>query len=348
MSVLKTDTVTSITANTNLTLNGTGTGGIRIGTGFGVFQQTAYDLGTNASGTETLSAVNGNIQSGINGGTHTIAPQAQLSTIEVQYTNNGSAGTITTSGYTFVTGDTYDLTNGSKYILTSTVTGSSKQLHVSALQDPPVSTISFIGTTIKTTNASTFTFSNHALGDAASNRRVVVTTAHTGGSTATVSAVTIAGTSATKAADSGLDGEFIVTIWYADVATGTTGDIVVAMTGSKGCCGLGVYRVLNGGTLVDTATDKNDNTAMTGTITCTSGNVIIATSIVSDSRTATWSSTVTEQFDGELEGSSYYSGAMGTSNVGDVTVTATWSGGTSFDAFAVAAFGPQERKWNTL
>jgi len=134
MSVLKTDTVTSITADTNLTLNAAGTGGIRLGTGFGAFQQTAFDLGTNTSGTETLSAVNGNIQSGINGGAHTLAPQAQLSTIVVQYTNNGSAGTLTTSGYTIVTGDSLTTTNGHDFFLYSTVVGSFKQLNVVALQ----------------------------------------------------------------------------------------------------------------------------------------------------------------------------------------------------------------------
>jgi len=134
MSVLKTDTVTTITANTNLTLNGTGTGGIRLGTGFGAFQQTVYDLGTNTSGTETLSAVNGNMQSGINGGAHTLAPQSQLSTIVVQYTNNGSAGTLTTSGYTIVTGDSLTTTNGDDFMMYSTVVGSFKHLNVVALQ----------------------------------------------------------------------------------------------------------------------------------------------------------------------------------------------------------------------
>jgi hypothetical protein len=134
MSVLKTDTITSITADTNLTLNAAGTGGIRIGTGFGAFQQTAYDLGTNASGTETLSALNGNIQSGINGGAHTLAPQAQLSTIVVQYTNNASAGTLTTSGYTIVTGDDLTTTNADDFMMYSTVVGSFKHLNVVALQ----------------------------------------------------------------------------------------------------------------------------------------------------------------------------------------------------------------------
>mgnify|MGYP003389605666 FL=1 len=134
MSTVLANAVTAVTTDSNLTLSAAGTGGIRLGTGFGAFQQTVYDLGTNTSGTETLSAVNGNIQSGINGGAHTLAPQSQLSTIVVQYTNNGSAGTLTTSGYTIVTGDSLTTTNGDDFMMYSTVVGSFKHLNVVALQ----------------------------------------------------------------------------------------------------------------------------------------------------------------------------------------------------------------------
>jgi len=134
MSTVLANAVTAVTTDSNLTLSAAGTGGIRLGTGFGAFQQTVYDLGTNTSGTETLSAVNGNMQSGINGGAHTLAPQSQLSTIVVQYTNNGSAGTLTTSGYTIVTGDSLTTTNGDDFMMYSTVVGSFKHLNVVALQ----------------------------------------------------------------------------------------------------------------------------------------------------------------------------------------------------------------------
>ena len=134
MSTVLANAVTAVTTDSNLTLSAAGTGGIRLGTGFGAFQQTVYDLGTNSSGTETLSAVNGNMQSGINGGAHTLAPQSQLSTIVVQYTNNGSAGTLTTSGYTIVTGDSLTTTNGDDFMMYSTVVGSFKHLNVVALQ----------------------------------------------------------------------------------------------------------------------------------------------------------------------------------------------------------------------
>jgi len=134
MSTVLANAVTAVTTDSNLTLSAAGTGGVRLGTGFGAFQQTVFDLGTNASGTETLSAVNGNIQSGINGGAHTLAPQSELSSIVVQYTNNASAGTLTTSGYTIVTGDSLTTTNGDDFFLFSTVIGSFKHLNVVALQ----------------------------------------------------------------------------------------------------------------------------------------------------------------------------------------------------------------------
>ncbi len=134
MSTVLANAVTAVTTDSNLTLSAAGTGGVRLGTGFGAFQQTVYDLGTNSSGTETLSAVNGNMQSGINGGAHTLAPQSELSSIVVQYTNNASAGTLTTSGYTIVTGDSLTTTNGDDFFLFSTVIGSFKHLNVVALQ----------------------------------------------------------------------------------------------------------------------------------------------------------------------------------------------------------------------
>ena len=134
MSTLKSDNVSALTADTALTLSASGTGGIVIGTGFGCSQQTVYDLGTNTTGTETLDADNGNFQKGVNNGAHTLAPQTQLSTIVVQYTNDSSAGSLTTSGYDIVTGDTITTTNGHDFFLYSTVSGAFQHLHAVALQ----------------------------------------------------------------------------------------------------------------------------------------------------------------------------------------------------------------------
>ena len=95
---------------------------------------TDFDLGTNTTGTETLDHTNGNFQKGVNGGAHTLAPQSTTSTIVVQYTNDGSAGTLTTSGYTLVDGSDLTTTNGDDFMMYSTVLNSFKHLHIVALQ----------------------------------------------------------------------------------------------------------------------------------------------------------------------------------------------------------------------
>ena len=97
------------------------------------FSATTHDLGTASSGTVTLDEADGNFQKGVNGGAHTLAPQTNDSSILVQYTNNASAGTLTTSGYTKVTGDSLTTTNGHDFFLYSTVIGSFKCLNVVAL-----------------------------------------------------------------------------------------------------------------------------------------------------------------------------------------------------------------------
>ena len=98
------------------------------------FSSTTFDLGTNASGTETLDEANGNFQKGVNGGAHTLAPQTNDSTIVIQYTNNASAGTLTVSGFDTVTGDSLTTTNGHDFLMFSTVIGSFQNLNVVALQ----------------------------------------------------------------------------------------------------------------------------------------------------------------------------------------------------------------------
>lgn len=94
---------------------------------------TAYNAGTKSTGTYTPAYANGNIQYAVNGGAHTLAPQAGAGTIIVQYTNNASAGAITTSGWTKVTG-AFTTTNGDDFMCYLTVVGSFSHLTIVALQ----------------------------------------------------------------------------------------------------------------------------------------------------------------------------------------------------------------------
>lgn len=81
------------------------TGGARI---------TSKDLGTKSSGTVTPDPGDRPIQRYINGGAHTLAPGTDYGSYILDITNNGSAGAITTSGWTKVWG-AFDTTNGHKF-----------------------------------------------------------------------------------------------------------------------------------------------------------------------------------------------------------------------------------------
>ena len=98
------------------------------------FDTTAVADGTKTTGTYTLVYTGGNMKTATNGGAHPLAPQTSDGTIVVQYTNNASAGSLTTSGYDTVNGDSLTTTNGHDFMLYSTVVGSFQHLHVVALQ----------------------------------------------------------------------------------------------------------------------------------------------------------------------------------------------------------------------
>ena len=98
------------------------------------YSTTVYDAGTKSSGTYTPDQDNGNIQQAINGGAHTLAPTVDNCAVIIQYTNNASAGTITTSGFTLVDGDDISTTNGDDFFFYLTKANGFSLLTVKALQ----------------------------------------------------------------------------------------------------------------------------------------------------------------------------------------------------------------------
>ena len=95
---------------------------------------TVHNAGTKASGTYTPDEADGNMQKFVNGGAHTLAPPANDCTLVLQQTNNASAGTITTSGFTLVDGDDFTTTNGHDFFLYITNSDAFSLLTVKALQ----------------------------------------------------------------------------------------------------------------------------------------------------------------------------------------------------------------------
>ncbi|MDP2346716.1 MAG: hypothetical protein Q8N34_03210 [Gammaproteobacteria bacterium] len=98
------------------------------------FANTDFNAGTKSSGTFTPDEALGNQQYATNGGAHTLAPPANSCSMTIHYTNNGSAGAITTSGFTVVDGDAFTTTNAHKFICFITKTNSQSVLTVKAMQ----------------------------------------------------------------------------------------------------------------------------------------------------------------------------------------------------------------------
>ena len=100
---------------------------------------TGYDItpssqGTKSSGTFTPEPSTRAIQTAVNGGAHTLAPPTETGLFILVYTNNGSAGTITTSGFDLEKGDAFDTTDTNKFECLISNDGTTSTLQITAQQ----------------------------------------------------------------------------------------------------------------------------------------------------------------------------------------------------------------------
>ena len=98
------------------------------------FTGTDHDEGTPTTGTYTPDPADGTFQNAVNGGAHTLAPPTVTCSIVIQYTNDGSAGTITTSGFSIVDGDTLTTDDTDDFFMFITRVNGFSSLTVKALQ----------------------------------------------------------------------------------------------------------------------------------------------------------------------------------------------------------------------
>lgn len=98
------------------------------------YTATSYANGTVSSGTLTPNPANGNFQHYTNNGAHTLAPPSSVCTIVLEMTNAAAAGALTTSSFTFVSGDALTTTDGNKFLLYITKSQSYSLLQRKALQ----------------------------------------------------------------------------------------------------------------------------------------------------------------------------------------------------------------------
>jgi hypothetical protein len=99
----------------------------------GGFRVTSKDLGTISSGTTTLDPGDRPLQHCVNGGAFTLAPGSNRGSILLDITNNGSAGAITTSGWTKVVG-AFDTVNGNKFRCHASIGEGGSLLQIQELQ----------------------------------------------------------------------------------------------------------------------------------------------------------------------------------------------------------------------
>jgi hypothetical protein len=169
----------------------------------------------------------------------------------------------------------------------------------------PPATLSFRGSNTLTTDTATYTFSSQDIGTAAGDRRVVVMWAvWAQNTTNTVTGVTIAGVAATIGQLTSAGGGSLFRLGYAiaNVPSGTTGNVVISMSGSGGFnASIGVWAVY--GLLSSTPTATGADNALAGDATANislaiqAGGVAIgAHQDVSNAATRTWSG-LTEDYD---------------------------------------------------
>lgn len=205
---------------------------------------------------------------------------------------------------------------------------------------PPPPTRTYLGNAETNSLTNTFTFTNFAIGSAASDRIIVVCAgARSGNSQIAFSSVTIGGNAATKAVDEIATEEnfnAIAGIFYLAVPSGTTATIVVTFAASVQGVGIDVFSLKGLGSATPSATQKDRNPSWDGTqdMTCTlampSNGVLIA--VVSQANTAaiSWASLAgcaadsdftAEGAFGDLRLSSF--GGTGLAANGALAVTAT-------------------------
>jgi hypothetical protein len=174
-------------------------------------------------------------------------------------------------------------------------------------------TVSYINTTVSTSNSTTYTFSAASLGPAFVGRHVfVVVYSYQTSSGRTISSVTIGGNSATVQASksTGASTTGIVAIYSARVDSGDTGNIVVTHSGGMECCGVSVYAVGNVNALSITPYDGALVTATNSwatTLSLRNGDVCIFANRVATAQAGniTFTSPFVKRFDAVVEAGNY-------------------------------------------
>ena len=208
-------------------------------------------------------------------------------------------------------------------------------------------TAAFTASAVTGSSATAYTFSSQALGTAGATRMIVINvtgSSNSGGATP-INTLTVAGVSAVKAKEQVSSGEagYSQDIWYAPLASGTSGDVVVTFSGAQARCGIGLMAVYDADDS-PTFTNGNSDDPMVATISCPAKGIIIGSCTMNADEgvpTTTWTN-LTEKYDQNVESIQSHSGAFATfdSAQTDLSITSNPSITVSRRAMPLAAWGP--------
>ena len=175
-----------------------------------------------------------------------------------------------------------------------------------AVVGPPLAT--YITSVADTADATGYTFTGQSLGTAAADREVVVAVqSRTGGTSITVSSLTVGGISATlevRTANTA-SGYTLIEIWRAPVPTGTTGDVVVNFTGGTALrCAIDIYKLTGRSSTFATSSTGASNGGTLSLNVAANGAVIAAAASASATSAFTWTG-VTERYDAATGGEAF-------------------------------------------
>lgn len=200
---------------------------------------------------------------------------------------------------------------------------------------------SYVTSASSTSDLTVYTFSSQSLGAAASDRKIILGVGTR--SDRNVSSCTIGGVTATKVLEYRQTGDSNTsTILIADVPTGSTGDVVVTLSGSGALCGISIYRVtgLLSSTAHATAVDGTGNPSSINVNVPAGGFAVGVVTVEATSGTITWVG-IDENYDAVIDAFmpfstafKFFSGAQTPLNV-----TASHSGGNTKHSLVVASWG---------
>jgi len=201
-------------------------------------------------------------------------------------------------------------------------------------------TAEFGGSGVNATEDSSYTFSSIGLGTAASDRFLVV--GFGTGENRTVATVTVAGNSAAQILSYQNSGT--IEFWGLSLATGTSGDVVVGLSGGNGKLpGCGVWAIYGANT---TETDTDTVAAadpMVGSLTIPANGVGIGYFYTTHGNSSTWTN-LDEDFDEKTKPSDNHlqGGAHKTYSTlqSGLSITADLAVSTTQGGMILAAYGP--------